>query len=300
MRNKNGNIRSTLLGASGLALALGACATPATETEPGVTGAPAPPAGVEKPAPDEEGAAKVYYGTAAPTHVPLTPGQVMAVGTFHHCSGLLITPTWVLSASHCNLRRGHEFCVGREPGNPDRCVDVVRGIDNPRADMALAELRRDLREVAPEVEPVPLVVGRLDDGWLGQTAEASGYGRNERGGYGRRAFTAQPIVSLGNRMLTIDGEGRRGVCFGDSGGPVMVAMADGSARVAGNLSGGDSSCVGRDNYTRVDVYRDWIEGYTGPTVPPGPQPCGAVDAAGAEINRNRRRGDPSWKPRNTA
>ena len=88
-------------------------------------------------------------------------------------------------------------------------------------------------------------------------------------------------------MLTIDGQGMRGVCFGDSGGPVMVIAADGTVRVAGDLSNGDGSCVGQDNYTRADVHRAWIEGFTGPTVvDPGGgggdagDPCVGLDERG--------------------
>ncbi|MEL6177933.1 MAG: trypsin-like serine protease, partial [Myxococcota bacterium] len=84
-------------------------------------------------------------------------------------------------------------------------------------------------------------------------------------------------------FITIDGEGERGVCFGDSGGPLMVIASDGTVRIAGVLSGGDGSCVGRDNYTRVDVFRDWIESYTGPTVVEGAS-CGEVDDVGRCLN----------------
>ena len=262
----------------GVAFALGCAEYEAPPPGPTVATAPTPEA---PKAPGADGVAeKVYYGTRSPSHLPLTPGQEMAVGTFGGCSGTLISPTWLLSASHCGLTRSARFCMGPEPANPAHCVGVKRAIDNPRADMTILELDQDARNVLPSVEPIPLLTESLDNAWIGRTAEASGYGRNEQGGYGRRAFTAQPIASLGSRTLTIDGEGRRGVCFGDSGGPVMVIASDGSARVAGDLSNGDSSCVGRDNYTRVDVYLDWIEGYTGETIPPGPQPCEAVDAEG--------------------
>ena len=76
-------------------------------------------------------------------------------------------------------------------------------------------------------------------------------------------------LAFNGTHVIIDGEGTRGVCNGDSGGPVMVIAEDGTVRVAGTLHYGDPSCVGRDNYTRVDLFRDWIEGHTGPTVVDG-------------------------------
>jgi|GEM_PF-790744 hypothetical protein len=223
---------------------------------------------------------KVYYGTTKPQYLPLTDNQILAIGKFWNCSGLLIKPRWVLSASHCGLSAGTEFCMGKNPSNPNVCIKSVAVYDNPYDDMSLIELAQDAQVVFPDVEPVPLLTDDLDASWIGKTAEAAGYGQQETGYGGEREFTAEPIAYLGSSTLTINGEGKHGVCFGDSGGPVMVIASDGSVRVAGNLSNGDSSCVGFDNYTRVDVYRNWLESHTGPTVPPGPQPCGIVDHTG--------------------
>ena len=59
----------------------------------------------------------------------------------------------------------------------------------------------------------------------------------------------------------------------------MAIANDGTVRIAGVLSNGDGSCVGRDNFTRVDTYRDFIEGYTGPTVVQGAA-CGETTRVG--------------------
>ena len=275
----------------------GGSSTPAVDAGPAL---PSPDAGVvvapdagvdgEPPLNDMCGdtrlATRVFHGTLEPSYLPMTPGQVMAVGTFGGCSGTLITERWVLTAAHCSLRSGARFCIGRDPADPDVCFTAARVVDNPRGDMTLVELDADATSRAPDVRPVPILTEDLSSAWIGRTAEAAGYGQTETGSSGTRKFTAEPIVSLSGDTLTIDGEGRHGVCFGDSGGPVMVIAADGSVRVAGDLSNGDPSCVGRDNYTRVDVYRDFIESYTGPTEveppPPDPMdPCGGVDEFGA-------------------
>ena len=217
---------------------------------------------------------KVYYGTKLPTHVPLTQGQVWAVGTFGWCSGTLVAPRWVLSASHCQFWTGVKFCMGKHASNPNHCVKSVEIHDHPWADLSLVKLSKDARDVFPGVEPIPLMHEDLGPQWIGVLAEAGGYGQQEDGSSGEREFTAEPIVYLGNSTMTIDGEGKHGVCFGDSGGPVMVVASDGTVRAAGNLANGDSSCLGKDNYTRVDVFRDWILQRTGPIWTPGPQPCG--------------------------
>ncbi len=247
-------------------------------------GEPAPPVAEDPPAEDPPATTPGDPPPPAdpPADVmPMSDGQQWAVANFYGCSGTLIAPTWVLSAQHCGLSAWSQACFGVDPKNSNVCVYGKNHYAHPSGDIALLELSEDMTKKLPGIEPVPILTEDLDSSWIGTIVEAAGYGNQETGQMGEREFTAEPLVWLGWDTLTIDGEGKHGVCFGDSGGPVFAQASDGSVRVAGALSNGSDSCVGEDNFTRVDAYRDWIEGYTGPTQLPGPQPCGEVTVTGS-------------------
>lgn len=229
---------------------------------------------------DERRTSLVYYGTPEPTAMPLTPGQVLAIGSLNGCTGTFVTDEWVLTAKHCRVRVGRRFCVGTNPSNPNICFEAAEVRDHPSQDMTLVRTDVPASSRAPTLEPIPINTVRLDNSWIGVTAEAAGYGQQEDGSSGEREFTAQPIDGFERaEYLVINGEGTRGVCFGDSGGPVMILAADSTVRVAGDLSYGDPSCVGRDRYSRTDTVVEWIESFTGPTIIEGGG-CGTVTAEG--------------------
>jgi len=228
----------------------------------------------------------VYYGTPEPTALPLTQGQQYAVVAFGGCSGAFIADEWVLTANHCGVRVGRELCVGVEPRRPNVCFRADEVFDHPMGwDMTLIRVDAPASSRFPEMEPIPIMTTEIDDSWIGTIAEAAGYGTQEDGSSNEREFTAEPIDGFearrgdGSQFVVINGMGERGVCFGDSGGPVMVQAADGTVRHLGVLSWGDPDCLGRDRYTRTDLSVDWIESHTGPTVIEGAS-CGDVSVEG--------------------
>jgi hypothetical protein len=207
---------------------------------------------------------KVYGGTVDPTVMPLATAQIPAIGSLGMCSGTLIAPRWVLTARHCPLVPGNEFCMGPQHDAPDVCIPATRVFPHPTVDLALLELAEDAATRLPGIRPIPIIEEDLDCSRLGQMAEAAGYGRSVEEPFGTRFFTAEPIVALTSDYVSIHGQGRKGLCHGDSGGPVMLMTEDGSVQVAGALNAGDPSCRGRDDFARIDVVREWVQGFTGP------------------------------------
>jgi hypothetical protein len=245
---------------------------------------------------------QIYFGTTQPTYAPLTSGQIQAIGSWTKsgsraifCSGTLIAPTFVLSADHCELQAGDTFCFGDETSDAT-CIAAVAVSSGPTItlgdqritgfDMAIAELAQDATTRIAGVTPIPIVTESLE-GLVGHRAETAGYGETETQTSGNRLFALERIDAIGPEddeggagLLRVDGQGARGVCFGDSGGPVLIIDSAGAVRVAGALSFGDPSCVDKDRYSRTDVAREWIESITDVTPAATPAACGPIDRVG--------------------
>ena len=73
-------------------------------------------------------------------------------------------------------------------------------------------------------------------------------------------FAQLPISGIYDTTVSVDGQGERGLCFGDSGGPIIwQPSADDEPVVLGMEQWGDPSCVGVDYLTRADLVAEWVD-----------------------------------------
>lgn len=246
--------------------------------------------GPNKPFPDTR--AFVVNGTAQPTYVPLdADAQLAIVGISRNdrvsfCSGTLISDTVVLTATHCTRGvDGDRFRVlfGADDANPNVVILVREKIEHPTRDLALL-LLDEAASSRLVVTPIPIDDHPLLPAEVGMPLEQAGFGQTETGEKQGRRFAKERFWGFEGPALVVDGEGERGVCAGDSGGPSLRVNAMGETRVVGTLSWGDGSCVDRDRYTRTDLVRDFIESVTGPVPVSGPAACDDVDRAGTCSN----------------
>jgi hypothetical protein len=209
----------------------------------------------------------------------IRPEQAAAIGAledadgFEVCTGTLIAATAVLTGRHCSPPGGVWF---RAMGATAR-AGIVGRYDHPERDLAILQLEAGPRIGAGVVEPIALYDAPLDASWVGREVTLAGAGDTELGTRGALHFIEESIASLDDQRITVDGEGTRGACGGDSGGPALTADFGGEAKLIGVLSRGDPSCVGKDVYERIDTARDWLDEQLGNAQN---NPCGTVGPEG--------------------
>ncbi len=207
----------------------------------------------------------IYHGSRSPQVIELSEGQRLAIGWLFDanlgseasfCTGTLIASGVVITAGHCIEDKSPSslgFGLGLMPETPRSIFQVLHVQDHPREDVALLLLEG---EMPLELRPIPAATEPPPEALLGQEVEVAGFGQTHDGSEGRY-FARVELVSLTESMLEVNGRGQQGLCFGDSGGPVMAEIG-GRVLVMGVEHGGDDNCVGHDQLSRLDPLEAWI------------------------------------------
>jgi hypothetical protein len=204
--------------------------------------------------------ASVVNGTVEPDATPLTRSQRNAIAALWTpdlpglvCTATFIGPRSVLTAAHCIADVVLEVRMGPNARSPEERIGVQDLAEHPTDDVAILRLER-----SPSVPVTPLPVG---GGGLRPDAlvELAGYGQREDG-IDQRRYAVSPVARITEDRIVVAGQGRRGLCFGDSGGPALwLSPATGRVEVVGVLSAGDTTCTDEDRYTRLSSRLDFIE-----------------------------------------
>ncbi len=244
---------------------------------------------VDGPELTETSSQTIRNGTREPQVVLLNEGQTLALGWLHpagdpgrnFCTGTLVTPRVVATAKHCvEGRNGRNvaFGVGLFPAEPHATFAVAQVFAHPDLDAAMLLLEQPATDTVPELIPIPYNREPIEEALVGTEIEAAGYGETyDRSRFGRY-FAVVELIGVDRTQVHVDGRGQQGICFGDSGGPVMTTAITGEPVVLGVESWGDQSCVGVDHLTRLDIIADWIESIDS-GMPPETE-CGDLDYRG--------------------
>ena len=231
-----------------------------------------------------------FDGDAHPAVVALLYRTPDGSKAYQYCTGTLISPTVVLTASHCNdglLETGWDLIVTNDPVMPpvdatgwfaadlDNVAVVKQVVMNPlyqrgyRDDVSAQVIAKPLGVAKRDFPALP-AAGVLDRMQAAGTLKSTpttvlGYG------------TIQKTVVQGSGPAFLDTSERRsavlftksldsewihqemsiskdqgGACYGDSGGPSLMEL-NGRTTVVGVTSTGDNACYATNVSSRVDT-----------------------------------------------
>ena len=222
---------------------------------------------------------------------PASPGDWPAVAALSYngfvaCSGILVTPQWLVTAGHCSPMITEIYLDTTEIAAPGEVHTVDDFVEHPDSwstfDVALVHLAEPT-----DVAPMPLALDCIVDGWIraDQQVEIVGFGATDTSGTQWATELNQATIPIDdpacsdedrgcNADVMPDGEliaGGDGIdsCTGDSGAPLFLE-ANGRTWVAGFTSRAvpaPDPCGQGGIYVRADAIADWIEDVTGEVLP---------------------------------
>ncbi|WP_158103358.1 trypsin-like serine protease, partial [Crossiella equi] len=178
------------------------------------------------------------------------------------CSGVLIAPRWLVSASSCFAQPGEGLNV--PGGAPRKATKATLGTQTVAVEHLVPRTDRNLvlARLASPVTAAPVAGLASAAPAPGSTVRAFGFGRTSTEWVPTTPHAAEfTLASVGAGTLNLDSS-TAGVCKGDSGGPTLA----GDLLVGVHAASWQNGCLGETGTrtgavdARVDDIREWVLG----------------------------------------
>lgn len=192
----------------------------------------------------------------------LATGMIYSSRNNSLCSAVFLQPQIFITAKHCLNQELKEYVIalGSEPAKGNYFARSIVSVKfHKDLDIAVGRINKDIPAL---YYPVGLLA-RLPISE--EKVRLWGYGRSEEGTEGKLLFIDKKIASINSPHIIFQQQDSTGICFGDSGGPLIVNGTKGPllAGVAANVTHPDNTppserCFYTSTFTATYPIAGWI------------------------------------------
>lgn len=178
------------------------------------------------------------------------------------CSAIFLQPQIFITAKHCLRQELSEYIIalGSEPAQGNYYARTIIAIKfHKDLDIAIARINKDI----PSIYNTAGILARIPN--PDEKVRLWGYGRSEDGNEGKLLFVDKKVASIKGQHILFQQQDSTGICFGDSGGPMIINGTRGPllAGVAANVSHPEDAplverCLYSSTFTATYPLAGWI------------------------------------------